>query len=167
MQETDRSAPIAMEIERLGEYAGSYIVPGFGRIEVSLEEDALVAQSRIGNFGLLPQSPDIFRVEDIGDSLAFRRENGELLSEVMLEGAMIGAGYGQLSRGNTEQAIAIFRRCAGFFPDSWNAHDSLGEAYERNGDRDLAVESYRRSLELNPGNGNAREKLEQLRDSME
>ena len=43
-----------------------------------------------------------------------------------------------------------------------NAHDSLGEAYMVSGARDLAIRSYRRSLELNPGNDNGRRMLERL-----
>lgn len=38
----------------------------------------------------------------------------------------------------------------------------LGEAYLRHGDRQRAAESYRRSLELNPGNKNARRGLKKL-----
>jgi hypothetical protein len=34
-------------------------------------------------------------------------------------------------------------------------YDSLGEAHMLNGDRDRAIELYRRSLEINPDNGNA------------
>jgi Tfp pilus assembly protein PilF len=48
------------------------------------------------------------------------------------------------------------------FPQSWNAHDSLAEAYMLNGDKFLAIQSYRKSLELNPQNSNATEMLKKL-----
>ncbi len=41
-------------------------------------------------------------------------------------------------------------------------HDSLGEAYVTQGDRERAIASYRRSLELDPGNINANEILQEL-----
>jgi len=51
------------------------------------------------------------------------------------------------------------RRYAG----SWNAHDSLGEAYMKAGRATDAVRSYERSLQLNPNNANARKMLEALK----
>jgi len=45
------------------------------------------------------------------------------------------------------------------FPQSGNVHDSLAEAYMNRVDRQLAIENYGRSLELDPGNDNAREQL--------
>ncbi|HMA18821.1 MAG TPA: tetratricopeptide repeat protein, partial [Thermoanaerobaculia bacterium] len=49
------------------------------------------------------------------------------------------------------------------FPGSSNVHDSLGEAYLAAGDVDAAIRSYRKSLELDPANENARNVLKQLK----
>ena len=43
--------------------------------------------------------------------------------------------------------------------DSANLFDSLGEAYEANREPELAIRSYRRSLELNPRNSHAVSRL--------
>ncbi len=48
------------------------------------------------------------------------------------------------------------------FPKSANAFDSLGEAYLEVGNRDLAIENYKKSLLLNPENKNAEEVLKRL-----
>ena len=40
--------------------------------------------------------------------------------------------------------------------------DSLAEAYTDHGDRDLAIQNYRKSLELNPNNANGVKMLEKL-----
>ncbi len=48
------------------------------------------------------------------------------------------------------------------FPDAWNAWDSLAEIYAAKGDSVRAVTFYRRSLELNPGNDNARKMLSKI-----
>lgn len=71
-------------------------------------------------------------------------------------------GYGLLERGEVDAAIGAFRLNAGAHPGSWNAWDSLGEAYERAGDGPAALEAYRRSVELNPGNQRARERIRAL-----
>jgi Flp pilus assembly protein TadD len=60
------------------------------------------------------------------------------------------------------EAVAVFELNAREYPDAWNPHDSLGDAYAAAGDTDAAVRSYRRSLELNPGNENAKKMLEKL-----
>ena len=46
------------------------------------------------------------------------------------------------------------------FPGSWNAYDSLGEAYLKADKKDLAIENYKKSLELNPKNVNAQKIIE-------
>lgn len=64
--------------------------------------------------------------------------------------------------GREDEAVAVFELNAALYPGSWNAHDSLGEAYAERGRREEAARSYMRSLELNPDNGNAKEALERL-----
>jgi dienelactone hydrolase len=71
-------------------------------------------------------------------------------------------GYKLLRDGNIHQAVAIFRFNSELHADSWNAFDSLGEAYAKQGNRTSATEAYRKSLALNPANGNAVEQLKTL-----
>ena len=60
------------------------------------------------------------------------------------------------------EAIEIFRLNTEMFPRSGNAFDSLGEAYMIKGDRERAIENYKRSLELDPRNANAVVMLKKL-----
>ena len=62
-----------------------------------------------------------------------------------------------------KDAIQIFKLNVEMFPRGANPHDSLGEAYMTNGDKDLAIGSYEKSLEFDPKNANAVEKLKTLR----
>jgi Tfp pilus assembly protein PilF len=48
------------------------------------------------------------------------------------------------------------------FPESGNAYDSLAEAYMNRGDDDIAIESYKKSLELNSNNNNAVQQLQKF-----
>jgi len=61
------------------------------------------------------------------------------------------------------EAIGLFKIVVALFPDSWNAFDSLGEAYWKDRQTELAVQSYERSLELNPRNKNAADMLNMIR----
>ncbi len=71
-------------------------------------------------------------------------------------------GYRLLGQGRVDEAIAVLRLNVERYPDSWNVHDSLGEAYATRGDTERAIESYRRSVELNPGNTNGIEAIRRL-----
>jgi hypothetical protein len=64
-------------------------------------------------------------------------------------------GYSLLRSGKTEQAIGMFLYNTDHHAQSWNAWDSLGEAYEKANAKDKAIASYRRSVELNPTNAHA------------
>ena len=64
--------------------------------------------------------------------------------------------------GREDEAVGVFELNASLYPGSWRAHDALGEACADRGRRDEAIRSYKRSLELNPENSNARAALEKL-----
>ena len=72
-------------------------------------------------------------------------------------------GYSLLEEGKAADAVAIFQLNAEQYPGSGNAWDSLGEGYLAAGDEARAIESYEKSLELDPENENAREKLTEIR----
>jgi imidazolonepropionase-like amidohydrolase len=78
------------------------------------------------------------------------------------EDELNGLGYQLLGSKQNQAAIAIFQLNIEAFPASYNAYDSLGEAYMANGDKDLAIKNYKKSLELNPKNTNAVEMLKKL-----
>ena len=61
-------------------------------------------------------------------------------------------GYGFMRQKKIAEAIAVFKVNVELYPNSWNTYDSLGEAYMNNGDKELAIENYKKSLALNPNN---------------
>ncbi|WP_066797707.1 CocE/NonD family hydrolase [Sphingomonas soli] len=87
-----------------------------------------------------------------------KRDPGFALSERDLN----SWGYALLGDGEVEGAVAILRLAAELHPDSWNAFDSLGEAYARAGMKAPAIEAYRKSLSLNPANRGAIDQLARL-----
>ena len=62
-------------------------------------------------------------------------------------------------------AIELFKLNVQIYPESWNAWDSLGEAYLSVSDNKSAIAAFEKSFGLNPGNKNAEEKLKQLREN--
>ncbi|MBK9982458.1 MAG: serine hydrolase [Saprospiraceae bacterium] len=71
-------------------------------------------------------------------------------------------GYYYLSLKKNEPALALFSINVMEYPNSANAYDSYAEALMKNGDNELAIKNYKKSLELNPGNSNAVEMLEKM-----
>jgi tetratricopeptide (TPR) repeat protein len=71
-------------------------------------------------------------------------------------------GYALLGAGDTGAAVAILGLATVLYPDSANAYDSLADGFEQHGDKPNAVTNYRRSLQLNPDNANARQHLSAL-----
>jgi carboxyl-terminal processing protease len=75
-------------------------------------------------------------------------------------------GYQLLGQGKVKESIEVFKLNVREFPNSFNVYDSLGEAYLKAGNKELAVANYKKSIELNPKNANgidALRKIEQPR----
>jgi len=64
------------------------------------------------------------------------------------EGAMNGIGYMLLNMRRYDEAIQVFKLNVQTYPNSANVYDSLAEAYMKNGDIDLAIEHYTKTLEM-------------------
>jgi dienelactone hydrolase len=58
------------------------------------------------------------------------------------------------------EAIDVMKLETQVYLESSNAYETLGEAYEKAGEKGLAVESYKKALEKNPENGQAKVKAE-------
>jgi len=70
--------------------------------------------------------------------------------------------YRLMAMGDPDGAVEVCKLNAELFPESSNPHDSLGEAYMTAGETALAIQSYAKSLELDPENTNAVRQLMQL-----
>ena len=80
-----------------------------------------------------------------------------------IEGRLNIDGYYLLTAGKVEEAIAVFSASVRLKPESWNAHDSLGEAYAAAGKKELAIEHYEKSLKLNPKSESGKKALAKLK----
>jgi CubicO group peptidase (beta-lactamase class C family) len=90
---------------------------------------------------------------------------GRAAGEVINEDQMNSLGYELLySWKRVNDAIEVFKLNVEDYPQSFNVYDSLGEAYAVNGDKELAVKNYARSVELNPNNNGGIEALKKLRE---
>ena len=66
------------------------------------------------------------------------------------EQALNNIGYWFLGEDKVADAIEVFKLNVELFPKSFNPYDSLGEAYLKDGQTELALTNYKKSLELHP-----------------
>jgi CubicO group peptidase (beta-lactamase class C family) len=71
-------------------------------------------------------------------------------------------GYQLLQARKLKEAVEIFKLNVEAYPQGFNTYDSLGEAYMISGNTELAIQNYKKSLELNPQNTGAVEMLKRL-----
>lgn len=101
------------------------------------------------------------------DLSAHYKRQSERLGVTLLppEATVNGMGYYLLYQAkNVDKAIQFFKLNVSNYPDSYNAYDSLAEAYKVKGEKALAVENLEKSLKLNPANEGAAKRLQELRD---
>jgi CubicO group peptidase (beta-lactamase class C family) len=81
---------------------------------------------------------------------------------VVSEARLNDLGYSLLQQKKIAEAITLFKVNVELYPQSANVYDSVAEAYMMNGDKQLSIANYKKSLELNPKNTNAVERLKKL-----
>jgi dienelactone hydrolase len=83
------------------------------------------------------------------------------LAEQILE----GWGDDLTDDGHLPEAIAILQLNVSLYPDSSDAFGHLGGAYAKAGQKQLAIDNYKKALEKNPQNEEAKKKLKELVNS--
>ncbi len=78
------------------------------------------------------------------------------------EGQLNALGYQLIQAKKFHEAVRILQLNVEAYPESSNVYDSLGEAYMDEGDKQLAITNYQKSLQLNPKNRGAAKMLRTL-----
>jgi predicted alpha/beta superfamily hydrolase len=77
--------------------------------------------------------------------------------EILIPEAMLNrAAYQLLNQKNYTEAIKLFKRNAENYPNSANVYDSLGEAFEKNGQMKQAKENFEKAYKMAKENGDER-----------
>jgi len=133
--------------------------------EVGVPPHIMTVDFRAGNG--VPASAEAFRAElgkqgfDHASAIyaAMVKEQPDFRLD---QNALIAWAYDLLQKDHLPEAVELFKMCVQLFPDWWNSYDSLGDAYVKTGQVSLAIDNYKKSLELNPKNDDTREKLRKL-----
>ena len=115
----------------------------------------------------IPATLEVFRAEVGGKGfdhaaeiyIAMHKDNPDFKLE---EGVLEAWGDSLTGDDHPAEAIAILQLNVSLYPDSSDGYGHLGGAYAKAGQKQLAIDNYKKSLELNPANDNAKEKLKVL-----
>ncbi len=83
------------------------------------------------------------------------------------EGAVSAWSQELVGDNHLPEAIDLLKLTVVMYPDSSGAYESLGEAYGKAGQKELAIVSYRKALEKDPANEEAKKKLKELEGGAE
>jgi tetratricopeptide (TPR) repeat protein len=85
------------------------------------------------------------------NKLGKTEEAGKLIDDawkIATENEINTTGYQYLNAKNYDKAIETFKMNIDRHPDSWNVYDSLADAYEKSGNKELALENYGKALKM-------------------
>lgn len=102
------------------------------------------------------------------DISLFLKSYGEYRSNpahkyISTEGAINRIGYQLLQQKRVDDAINVFKLNVEAYPNSANVYDSLGDAYVAKGEKELAIKSYEKALQINPEYPSSIESLRRLK----
>lgn len=135
---------------------------GVSEVQATLPGGVIVKAPKVAADALIPF--EHLNTGNIDKALAgYRQIKKEQPDNAAVSEARInGLGYGFLRAKKLPEALAYFKLNVEFYPQSWNVYDSLADGYMANGDKELAITNYKKSLEMNPKNTNAIEALKKL-----
>ncbi len=125
-----------------------------------LMDDELVRKDRMLNEDIRLA----FIINDFKTAVEIYNQIKQDNKDINFERALTRTGYFHLSNNEITKSISIFTLYTKEYPNSYNAFDSLGEAYFKNKQYNLAEKNYRISLNLAPKNKNAETMLKKIQE---
>ncbi len=113
---------------------------------------------------IVPVLEETIRAKGIAAGIAQYRELKAKQSATydFAEGELNQLGYQLLRSGSAKEAVEIFKLNVEAYPQAFNTYDSLAEAYASVNERDLAIQNYKKALELNANHTGAADALKRL-----
>ena len=133
-----------------------------GALKIFQPNGSITEAKRIGAEELVPF--EMLTAGKIDEAIAgYRKIKQEMPDNVTVQEARLNTlGYLLVRQNKMAEAIALLKLNTELYPNAWNTYDSLGDVYMRTGEKELAITNFKKSLELNPENANAKEMLKKL-----
>ncbi len=105
---------------------------------------------------------ETIKQEGIEKGVQYYKKHKDLPNYYVNEQELIVEGYKLLHAGNAKDAAEVFKLSTEIFPEKDNPYDSYAEALRALGQRKKAIENYKKSIDLNPKNRNAKNMLKEM-----
>lgn len=89
-------------------------------------------------------------------------KQGSIEKYLVYEEEFNAIAYNLLERKRINEAIEVLKLSIQIFPESANLYDSLGEMYLLQDNKELALEKYKKSVDLNPNNIEGKKIIDEL-----
>ncbi len=155
----------AIPPEALERFVGHYPL-GFTSITIRRDGGRLTLDGGQGRIDLVPTGKAEFIAPDLDERIFFHLEEPGEAYTLVMESLIERKAQAESLLGQVDRAIELFRLNCRYYPESFRAHDNLAEALILRGNPELAVESVRRSLKINPTGSFANDAMRVLQRTM-
>ncbi len=105
----------------------------------------------------------LFKIKQTSEIETRLPETAEVIKPILKNAAELNTyGYVLMAGKEMDKARAVFKMNILLYPKNANLYDSMGEYYFNTGEKESAKENYRKVLELDPKNENAKKMLEKM-----
>jgi len=126
-----------------------------------------IAKEYSWNYSMQQNPADILwlvaNVRGTTAAIAKYKDLKKLSAKGLDENTLLQVAYQLLFAGKADDALRVFKLQVQDYPKYWNSYDSIGEAYMKAGQKDLAIQNYEKSVELKPDNQNGIDMLKKLK----
>jgi len=105
---------------------------------------------------------EIIQNDGIDQGIIYFNKNKKDENFDLSESEMNNIGYQLMGDDKVEEAAQVFKLNIEAFPEAFNTYDSYAEAQMNLGNNELAIENYKKSIEMNPGNQNGIDMLKKM-----
>lgn len=152
------NAYLKHEPEALTFLANNPVSNGVSEGRISIErKTALIRAYDFNDFHDLAISKDYYGLETL-----YKKEIAKHSDLEVPEGKLNYIGLQLSYHKNIDAAIRVYEFALYLYPKSGNLYDSLAETYILKGDTQNAISSFKKLLQLDPENENAKKRLKQL-----
>lgn len=134
---------------------------------ISFEQDMINILNKNRFYSNYNASTNALKLIDAGQFEYFTEHTKEFLDEwkasIKSSSELNSVGYVLLAQQKYNEAIFIFKLNTELFHNVANTFDSLAEAYEKKGDKEMALNYYNKVLEMNPKSESAIKKISDLK----
>lgn len=118
--------------------------------------------AKVQNRSLAYSTSKVMLKDGIAKGLSFYSKAKDSSNYYFTEDELNYAGYQLLEKKKLNEAAEIFKLNIERSPNSFNVYDSYAEALLALGNKDQAIEQFKKSLQLNPGSRNGLMRLKEL-----